>query len=119
MRQAGILAAAARVALRDHRDRLGRDHDNARAIARRMAHVPGARVDVPSVETNIVMVDTPRIPAERVVHEAALAGVLVAQFGPHRVRIVTHLDVQDTAVRGGEILADVIARLDAGVGGTA
>lgn len=117
MRQAGLLAAAAIVALRDHRDRLPRDHDNAKAIARRMAQVPGVSVDLAAVETNIVMVDTPRISAERVVREASLAGVLVAQFGPHRVRIVTHLDVEDTAVRGGEILAEVVARLDAGVGG--
>jgi threonine aldolase len=117
MRQAGILAAGARVALRDHRDRLSRDHDNARAIARTMARVPGALVDLASVETNIVMVDTPRIPAERVVQEAARAGVLVAQFGPRRIRIVTHLDVDESAVRGGEVLAEVIARLEASAGG--
>ncbi len=117
MRQVGILAAAARVALRDHRDRLGRDHDNARAIATVVAQAPGAEVDVASVETNILMVDTPNIPAARVVEEARERGVLVSLFGPHRVRVVTHLDVEETAQRGGLILADVIANLYLAHGG--
>ena len=117
MRQAGILAAAARVALRDHCGRLSRDHENARAIARTLGQVPGAQVDLASVQTNIVMVDTPRIAAERVVQEAARVGVLVAQFGPRRIRIVTHLDVDESAVRGAERLAEVIAGLAADAGG--
>jgi len=117
MRQVGVLAAAARVALRDHRGRLVRDHDNARAIAAVVAQAPGAEVDLAAVETNILMVDTPRIPAARVVEAAKERGVLVSLFGPHRVRVVTHLDVEDTAQRGGRILADVIADLHDAHGG--
>lgn len=55
MRQVGVLAAAARVALAD-RNRLTEDHDLARMIAARIAdHSPHA-VDLDSVETNIVNV---------------------------------------------------------------
>ncbi len=111
MRQAGVIAAGAIYALEHHRDRLARDHDNARAIAKRLAAVEGARVDEGSVESNIVMLDTPGVAAERVIEAARAAGVLVSAFGPERIRIVTHLDVQDTAVRGGEVLADVVAKL--------
>jgi len=111
MRQAGVIAQAARVAIRDHRSRLVRDHDNARRIANTLANVPGVRVDLASVETNIVMVDTPRVESNRVVEAARACGVLMSGFGPHRVRVVTHLDVESTAVHGGEILAEVIERL--------
>jgi len=111
MRQAGVLAAAALYALDHHRDRLAIDHDNARAIAQRMAGVRGAVVDVAAVETNIVMVDTPGVPAQAIVDRARERGVLVSAFGPERIRIVTHLDVEHTALRGGEILASVVAEM--------
>lgn len=110
MRQAGMLAAAALYGLRHHRDRMAEDHANARAIAEMVGSVRG--VEVGSVETNIVMVDTPAIGAERVVEAARSRGVLVALFGPHRVRVVTHLDVAETARRGGEVLAEAIASLE-------
>ena len=109
MRQVGILAAAARIGLRAHRAGLVRDHDNARVIAETLVGVPGAQVDLDAVETNIVMVDTPSIPADRLAAVAREKGVLVSVFGPHRIRIVTHFDVADTASRGGELLAEVIA----------
>jgi threonine aldolase len=114
MRQVGILAAAARIGLHDHRDLLVRDHDNAKAIAKTLAQVPGAVVDLAAVETNILMVDTPSVPAEQVVKAAREHGVLVAGFGPHRIRVVTHFDVADTALRGGELLAEAIGTLGAG-----
>jgi len=72
MRQAGILAAAARIGLQDHRNLLALDHENARAIAAELASVEGVRVDLGSVETNIVMVDTPAIPAAEVEQTAQI-----------------------------------------------
>ncbi|PIE06179.1 MAG: low specificity L-threonine aldolase, partial [Sorangium cellulosum] len=112
MRQVGILAAAALVALRSQRNRLGVDHANARAIAETVAKVEGAEVDQTKVQTNIVMVDTPAIAAESVVVAARKRGVLVAPFGPNRVRVVTHMDVSQTARRGGALLAEAIKSLE-------
>lgn len=114
MRQVGVLAAAALHALDHHRARLSRDHENAREIARRLAVVPGALVDLDSVQTNIVMLDTPGISADLVIAKARERGVWVSGFGPERVRIVTHLDVEDTAVRGADVLAQVVSQLAGG-----
>jgi threonine aldolase len=111
MRQVGILAAGALHALEHHRARLQQDHDNARAIAGLLATVPGLLVDLQRVETNIVMVDSPGIAADTIAARAREQGVLVAVFGPERIRIVTHLDVADTAVEGAHRLARVITNL--------
>jgi len=114
MRQAGILAAAALYAVEHHRDRMQQDHDNARAIAEHLVQVRGAQVDLATVQTNMVMVDTPGIGADKVAQVAETFGVRVAVFGPERIRIVTHLDVADTAVEGGRRVGEAIAVLAEG-----
>jgi threonine aldolase len=53
MRQAGVIAAAARIAL-DDRDRLVEDHENARVLAEGLAELHEEAVDLASVETNMV-----------------------------------------------------------------
>ncbi len=111
MRQAGILAAGALYALEHQRDRLAEDHANARAVATLLAGCAAARVDPEAVQTNIVMVDLPAHDADDAVRAAAEAGVLVAAFGPHRLRLVTHLDVANTAVEGARRLAGALDRL--------
>lgn len=91
MRQAGVLAVAALHALDHHRARLAEDHAAAKIIAETIDAVSGAHVEAP--ETNIVNIDTPGVPAESVVAAARERGVLVGASGPHRVRVVTHLDL--------------------------
>jgi threonine aldolase len=91
MRQVGVLAAAALHALEHHRGRMVDDHAAARTIADAIRGVD--RVSVWDVETNIVNVDLPGVPAERLVERARARGVLVSASGPERVRIVTHLDL--------------------------
>lgn len=54
MRQAGFLAAAGIIALRDMTARLAEDHDNARYLANRLAEIPGLTVDVDAVQINMV-----------------------------------------------------------------
>jgi threonine aldolase len=49
-------------------------------------------------ETNQVNVDTPGVPAERLVEAAKRRGVLVGAMGPHRTRAVLHLDVAPSEV---------------------
>ena len=98
MRQVGILAAGALYALRHHRDRLTEDHRRAARIGEALASLPGVRV-LP-VQTNIViadMADAGRGPDETV-RALAEAGLLVVGFGTSRIRLVTHLDVDDAAV---------------------
>jgi threonine aldolase len=98
MRQSGILAAAGIYALDHHRDRLARDHVRAKILAEGAGRIPGVRVGVP--ETNIVMLDFPdeAVSLEGVLSALADAGVLMARFGPRRLRAVTHLGVDDAGV---------------------
>jgi threonine aldolase len=106
MRQAGILAAGALHALAHHRARLADDHANARALAEGLARTAGTRVDVATVETNIVNVDL-QASAVDVVREARALGVLVNPTGPRRLRAVTHLDVSRAQV---DTAAEILGR---------
>ncbi|HEY8080349.1 MAG TPA: GntG family PLP-dependent aldolase [Labilithrix sp.] len=108
MRQAGVLCAAALYALNHHRARLADDHANAKRFAEAMAKVPGAKVDLAGVETNIVNVDIDA-PGEKVAAKAKELGLLVNASGPKRIRVVTHLDIStEQVLRGAEILAEAV-----------
>lgn len=94
MRQSGILAAAASIALRD-RHRLADDHSLARSIAERLADHDEALVDISSVETNIVNIKASALgrPWDDLAAAFSREGIAVnAPFG-ERFRIVTHRDV--------------------------
>lgn len=114
MRQAGVLAAAALHALDHNVERLVEDHANARLLATRLAVTPGLRVDVASVESNIVMVDLePGLPeAAAVAARLEQSGVLCFPFGARRLRLVTHLDVDRAAcARAADVFAALVAEL--------
>src|SRR5713226_3047590 len=57
MRQAGVLAAAGLIALRDGVERLAEDHRRARNLAKGLARHPGIQIDLATVQTNIVRFD--------------------------------------------------------------
>lgn len=85
MRQVGILAAAARVALADERSRLAEDHVNARRLAE------GLGVDPATVETNILLAQTKD--AARSMALLRDRGVLALPASRTALRFVTHADV--------------------------
>ena len=95
MRQAGILAAAAIYALEHNVGRLAEDHDNARLLARGLAEIDSIDLDPNEVDTNMAFFGTPRtgLTAAQVKAKMAEAGVLMYDTAPHRIRLVTHLDV--------------------------
>lgn len=100
MRQVGVLAAPARIALRD-RDRVAEDNALARYLAERIAdHAPDA-LDPRSVETNIVNVATDHLPVriEQALDALGSAGFKVNPplFGGVW-RLVTHRDVDRSDV---------------------
>jgi threonine aldolase len=110
MRQAGILAAAGLHALDHHRARLRDDHANARALAEALAGARHVRVDPARVQTNIVMIELDRGTPAAVVELAREAGVLLGTSGAHRLRAVTHLDVDRAGVlRAAEVIAEIVA----------
>lgn len=91
MRQAGILAAAGLYALEHHIERLQEDHENAQFLAKELQKI--AEIQLEPVETNIVIFELKRTPAERLITALKKRGVLAHAMGPNRIRLVTHLDV--------------------------
>jgi threonine aldolase len=94
MRQVGVIAAAARIALRD-RERLIEDHKLATHLAEQLAAtVPGV-VDLESVETNMVQVDASALPVsfEAWTRDLKASGIKVNPPVAGVIRLVTHRDV--------------------------
>ncbi|NPA31155.1 MAG: low-specificity L-threonine aldolase [Chloroflexi bacterium] len=105
MRQAGVIAAAGIVALTQMVDRLADDHARARRLAEALAALPGLRVDLARVHTNMVYVDLePPRGAEQVAAALAQRGVRVHAVGPQSLRLVTHYGIEDE---------DIAAAIDA------
>ncbi|MDQ4039934.1 MAG: beta-eliminating lyase-related protein [Actinomycetota bacterium] len=103
MRQVGVLAAAGRYALAHHIDRLADDHARARGLAERLG------VPVQDVHTNIVRLDS--VDAAGLAKAAAEQGILISQVAPDRVRLLTHLDVDDAGTeRACIVLAELLVR---------
>lgn len=99
MRQAGIIAAGALYALRNHRARLVEDHMNARRLAEAINELPGIKVDLEGVQTNIVMIEiTGNATAQQVSAMMKDEGVLINAMRPKVLRAVTHLDVSSRDV---------------------
>jgi len=95
-RQAGIMAAAGLVALEDGRDRLHEDHERARRLANQMADTLPGSIDPATVETNMVYVDTEAVGMRPLDVIGRLADLGVgATFVSGKVRMVTHVDVDD------------------------
>ena len=93
MRQVGILAAAGLHALDHHRPRLAQDHEKARRLAEGIAELDAFRIDLDTVETNIVMFDVVDGPAQPVLETLQEDDVYMVPFGPATIRATTHLDV--------------------------
>jgi threonine aldolase len=93
MRQAGIIAAGALHALRNHRARLAEDHANAKTLADGIARCKGIEVSPGEVETNMVRFRVPGMPAEEVIEQLRLRGVLVLAADRLMIRAVTNLMV--------------------------
>ena len=109
-RQAGILAAAAIYALDHNIERLADDHANAQTIAEAVRRSEGLRLDLPQVDTNIVIfrLDERQGPAEEFCHRIADRGVRMHPIARTKIRAVTHLDVSaDDAAKVAGVLAEV------------
>jgi threonine aldolase len=97
-RQAGILAAGALHAVTHHRGRIVDDHRRAKHLSDKLRTMTGLTTIEP--ESNILMVDTTDSPLSAAEWSRQLADLGVRQnaLGPERVRLVTHLDVDDAGV---------------------
>ena len=111
MRQAGVLAAAGLIALEEMPARLRDDHTNARILAEAVAKHSSAEIDLPSVQTNIVIF-TLRGGGDAGAFVGAMKqrGILISAVGPSAVRYVTHLDVsREDCERAAEATSKVLS----------
>ncbi len=96
MRQAGVLAAAALVALEQMVERLAEDHANAKRLGEGLARLGGIRIDLSRVQTNIVIFVVERPDGAAIlVRECAARKVKIHRIGPASIRCVTHKDVDE------------------------
>jgi len=113
MRQAGCLAAAGLIALEKGPARLQEDHDNAQFLARQLAEIPGISIDLSTVQTNIVIysVKDAGLTSAEFLAQLAKLNVFAVPVDAHRVRMVTHLDVDRRAVENAiDIVRDVVRK---------
>ncbi len=109
MRQAGVIAAAAIVALETMVDRLADDHANAKLLAEGLASVKGLDFDPADVETNIVIVKPTTISVHQLGNELEKKGVLSVVMEPDRIRLTTNrqvsrVDIEKTVAVFQEIM---------------
>lgn len=95
MRQVGVIAAAARVALETGPERMAGDHLNARKLAEGLAELHEDAVDLGAVETNMVYVNLEPFNQSGPDLAAALLkeGVLTLGMPGRSMRLVTHRDI--------------------------
>ncbi|MBA3525190.1 MAG: aminotransferase class I/II-fold pyridoxal phosphate-dependent enzyme [Geodermatophilaceae bacterium] len=112
MRQVGSLAAAGRFALVHNISRLSEDHARARRLASALAEFGVS--DEAQVDTNIAVLDLAKTGGDgRAIAAAAAAeGVRISLVSPTRIRLVTHLDVDDDGIdRAIDVLRPLLAAL--------
>ncbi len=106
MRQAGILAGAGLYALRNNVERLAEDHKRAKKVASALSEMKGVVIDLSRVQTNLVYFglepDHPLAVCDgegkpQFISQLEKEGVLMTG-GPYRLRMVTHLDLDDAGI---------------------
>jgi len=107
LRQAGIIAAAAIVALETMVDRLADDHAHSRQIAETLAALPGIEIDLNSIQTNIIRFSVVRddLSAPQLCDCLKERGVLGSPVSDTAIRLVTHADV---SARDTETVCDAL-----------
>lgn len=97
MRQAGILAAAGKLALTEQVTQLKTDHANAKLLAIKLSELPGVHINPDFVQTNIVFA---KLDAQIDIHGIAKKlsndGIIISPGNP--IRFVTHKDVSESDI---------------------
>lgn len=99
MRQAGILAAAGLLAVKEGRTLLAVDHQRAKTLASGLAELPWATVDVSATDSNIVMLELGQASVQPLLQQLADGGVRASLASPNRIRFVLHRDLNDESVQ--------------------
>jgi len=97
MRQVGVLAAACLYAIDNNFKLIQHDHKRAKHIADSLQNIPCVNIDMDSVQTNIIIFgfNDPKIDTNEIIAKLKEDGLLVSMGTKGKLRIVTHLDVND------------------------
>ena len=115
MRQSGVLAAAALVALDEGPPRLWMDHENAKLLARGLAAITGIRLNPGKVQTNIVIfgIERGKMSSAEFLEALKARGVIALPVDASSVRMVTHLHVDRAAIEAAiAAVAEVMKNSD-------
>ncbi|WP_375748853.1 low-specificity L-threonine aldolase [Vibrio sp. HN007] len=97
MRQAGILAAAGKLALTEQVTQLVQDHKNAKRLAEELSKIEGFNVNPDHVQTNIVFVKPEEgLDVEKLAADLAKEDITITAHNP--LRFVTHKDISSEDV---------------------
>jgi threonine aldolase len=97
MRQAGILCAAAKIALTENVEKLKIDHENAYYLAEQLNSISGFTVNVEQVTTNMVFVKVNRsIDINAMANALKTKNIIISPS--ENMRLVTHLDISKTDI---------------------
>ena len=97
MRQAGILAAAGKLAITEQVLQLKQDHINAKTLAQGLAELPGFSVNPDLVQTNIVFAKLePQVDIASIAEKLKQQDIIITPGNP--IRFVTHKDISEQDV---------------------
>jgi threonine aldolase len=113
MRQVGVLAAPALIALEEGPKRLYVDHENAQLLAQGLARIPRIRIQPEKVQTNIIIYDVgdSGLNSSEFLQRLAERKVLGGPVDARRVRMVTHLDVDRADIEQAlRVIGEVVGK---------
>jgi len=112
MRQAGVIAAPGIIAIEKMVERLKDDHANAQMLAAGLSKIEGIAVDLPRVQTNIILYDVSGLGVDgrNWVAELNKRGVKAGAQELGRVRMVTHRGIEKEDVERALEVAEEAAR---------
>ncbi|MFO7809836.1 MAG: low-specificity L-threonine aldolase [Candidatus Delongbacteria bacterium] len=93
MRQAGVIAAGGIYALENNVQRLAEDHEKAKILAQGLSKIDGIKLDLITVETNMVFIELTRNVEKDIYKYLRDRGIFIT--GHKNIRLVTHLDLDE------------------------
>lgn len=96
MRQIGLLAAAADFGVENNWPLLKEDHRRAKELAEIIEECSDLKIDMETVETNILLFDVIKEDALSALEKLEEMGVRMTQFGPSTIRATFHYQISDS-----------------------
>jgi threonine aldolase len=113
MRQVGIIAAAAKFAIKNNLPKLIDDHYKAIEFSKLLKQSDLIKIDFEKVQTNIVMFDiADGINVGEFVLKLQKKGILLSGIGGQRIRVVFHLNISfEEAIKSSEIIIQTLKEI--------